>query len=91
MKQGKYIFYAVLAASLYAINSPFSKLLLGKLSPTMLAALLYLGAGIGMLIVGMIQRKTGYAEKEKPLTKKDYRCYYSEKFHRLHLHLPLLL
>jgi len=71
MKQGKYIFYAVLAASLYAINSPFSKLLLGKLSPTMLAALLYLGAGIGMLIVGMIQRKTGYAEKEKPLTKKE--------------------
>ncbi|MBQ4165946.1 MAG: DMT family transporter [Oscillospiraceae bacterium] len=71
MKQGKYIFYAVLAAALYAINSPFSKLLLEKLSPTMLAALLYLGAGIGMLIVGIIQRKIGFADKEKPLTKKE--------------------
>lgn len=71
MKQGKYIFYAILAAALYAINSPFSKLLLEKLSPTMLAALLYLGAGIGMFIVGIIQRKTGFAEKEKPLTKKE--------------------
>lgn len=71
MKQGKYIFYAVLAAALYALNAPFSKLLLGKLSPTMLAALLYLGAGIGMFIVGVIQRKTGFAEKEKPLTKKE--------------------
>lgn len=71
MKQGKYIFYAVLAAALYAINSPFSKLLLERLSPTMLAALLYLGAGIGMLIVGMIQRKTGFAEKERPLTQKE--------------------
>jgi len=37
----------------------------------MLAALLYLGAGIGMLIVGIIQRKTGFADKEKPLTKKE--------------------
>ncbi len=71
MKQGKYIFYAILAASLYAINSPFSKLLLKRLSPTMLAALLYLGAGIGMLIVGVIQRKKGFAEKEKPLTRKE--------------------
>lgn len=71
MKQGKYIFYAILAAALYAVNSPFSKLLLEKLSPTMLAALLYLGAGIGMLIVGVIQRKAGFAEKEKPLTKKE--------------------
>ena len=71
MKQGKYIFYAILAAALYAVNSPFSKLLLEKLSPTMLAALLYLGAGIGMLIVGVIQRRTGFADKEKPLTKKE--------------------
>ena len=63
--------HIILAAALYAINSPFSKLLLEKLSPTMLAALLYLGAGIGMLIVGIIQRKTGFADKEKPLTKKE--------------------
>ena len=37
----------------------------------MLAALLYLGAGVGLLIVGVIQRNTGFADKEKPLTKKE--------------------
>lgn len=45
------IAFAILAASLYAINIPFSKLLLLHIPPTMLAGLLYLGAGIGMGIV----------------------------------------
>ncbi len=71
MKQGKSIFFAILAAALYAINSPFSKLLLERLSPTMMAALLYLGAGIGMFIVGFIQRKSGKTGKEQPLTRKE--------------------
>lgn len=70
MKQGRAIFFAILAAGLYAINSPFSKLLLERLSPTMLAALLYLGAGIGLFVVGIVQRKMG-AKKEQPLTKKE--------------------
>ena len=64
MKQGKAIFFAVLAAALYAINSPLSKLLLERLTPTMLAALLYLGAGIGLSIVGIVQRKTAKVTKE---------------------------
>ena len=40
---------AVLAAGLYALSSPLSKLLLKDVSPKMMAALLYLGAGCGML------------------------------------------
>lgn len=71
MKQTKPILFAVLAAALYALNSPFSKLLLTGLSPTMLAALLYLGAGLGMLAVGFLQKRAGTAGKEKPLTKKE--------------------
>lgn len=69
--QTKAVFFAILAAVLYAVNSPFSKLLLVKIPPTMLAALLYLGAGAGLLFVGMIQRKTGISKKELPLTKKE--------------------
>ena len=42
--------FAILAAALYAANVPFSKLLLGAVKPTMMAALLYLGAGAGMLL-----------------------------------------
>ncbi len=71
MKQKKPILFAVLAAALYALNSPFSKVLLSGLSPTMLAALLYLGAGLGMLAVGFLQKRSGTAGKEKPLTKKE--------------------
>lgn len=71
MKQTKPILFAVLAAALYALNSPFSKVLLTGLSPTMLAALLYLGAGLGMLAVGFLQKRAGTAGKEKPLTKKE--------------------
>ena len=42
------ITFAILAAALYAINVPFSKLMLGSVGPTMMAAFLYLGAGLGM-------------------------------------------
>lgn len=48
------ILFAVLAAVLYAINIPFSKLLLENISPTMLASYLYLGAGLGIMIIGTI-------------------------------------
>ena len=65
------ILWAVLAAALYALNSPVSKLLLDKISPTMMAAFLYLGAGIGLAIVRLVQRGMGKDQKEKSLTRKD--------------------
>ena len=40
---------AILAAALYAISIPTSKLFLDELSPTMTASVLYLGAGVGMM------------------------------------------
>ena len=69
--QKKATFFALLAAVLYALNSPFSKLLLGKIQPTMMAAFLYLGAGLGMLILGALRRFRNKDKKEKPLTKKE--------------------
>ena len=42
------IILALLAAIFYALNIPLSKLLLNGISPTMLAGLLYLGAGLGI-------------------------------------------
>ena len=47
-------FLAILAAALYALSTPFSKLLLGHVSATMLAALLYLGAGAGLLAARIV-------------------------------------
>ena len=69
--QKRATFFALLAAALYAVNSPFSKLLLEKIPATMMAAFLYLGAGAGLFLMGIIQRTAGKKEKEKPLTKKE--------------------
>ena len=44
----KSIFFAILAAALYAISTPVSKLLLENVPPAMVATFLYLGAGLGM-------------------------------------------
>lgn len=64
-------FFALLAAVLYALSSPFSKLLLKELSPTMMAAFLYLGAGIGMTAVGVIRRHKDSNITELNVTKKE--------------------
>ncbi len=51
--------FAILAAALYAINIPLSKLLLVFVQPTMMAAFLYLGAGIGMFFCGKLTKEQG--------------------------------
>ena len=66
--QHKATFFAVLAATLYAINIPIGKLLLGKVEPVMMAALLYLGAGFGLLICKML---SGKKDRESTLTKAE--------------------
>jgi len=63
--------YAVVAAALYAINVPFSKMLLGYVEPTMMAAFLYLGAGLGMFAYSIVSKATGKAVSTEPLTKKE--------------------
>ena len=63
--------YAILAAALYAINVPLSKLLLHHVEPTMMASFLYLGAGLGLFLYGLVERWIGKSEKKEPLTKKE--------------------
>lgn len=65
------IFMAILAAALYALNSPISKLLLSHVPSTIMAALLYLGAGIGLLIVRIISKHCGIKNTEQQLEKED--------------------
>ena len=55
--------FAILAAILYAINVPFSKMLMTKIAPTMQAGFLYLGAGIGISILSLFIRKKEESEK----------------------------
>ncbi len=70
-KQRLATFFAILAAALYAINSPVSKLLLEVIPVTMMAAFLYLGAGAGLLLTGLIWNRTGQFKKELPLSSND--------------------
>lgn len=65
------IIFAMLAASLYALNAPLSKLLLHDTSPAMMAAFLYLGAGCGMLIMGLIRKGIHIQSSEVHLSKID--------------------
>ena len=45
----KAILLAITAAALYALSTPFSKLLMTQIPPSFMAGLLYLGAGLGMI------------------------------------------
>ncbi|MCR5421390.1 MAG: DMT family transporter [Lachnospiraceae bacterium] len=57
MNNRKTIRYAILAALLYAISTPFSKLLMNKIPPVFMAGFLYLGAAIGMSFIVMFLHK----------------------------------
>ena len=48
---------AILAAAFYALNVPFSKILLKNVSPAMLAGFLYLGAGVGIGAIYAFERR----------------------------------
>lgn len=61
--------FAFLAAVFYAINVPISKVLLQYVGPTTMAALLYLGAGIGIGIMSLFNKKD--REKAESLTKAE--------------------
>ncbi len=70
-KHNRAVFHAVLAAALYALSTPFSKILLNEIPPMMMAAFLYLGAGIGMAAVGLIQHSSRKGRSEAKLTRKE--------------------
>lgn len=67
----KGIFLAILAAALYALNSPFSKLLLEYLPPTLMAGFLYLGAGLGMGVIAIIRKSSKEKQSENRLEKAE--------------------
>lgn len=63
--------WAILAAALYAVNIPISKLLMEHVDATMMAGLLYLGAGMGMLLYGFVRKAAGKESRKELLTRKE--------------------
>ena len=70
MNKTKAILYAFLAAVFYAVNVPVSKSLLNHIGTTTMAALLYLGAGLGIAILSLFNRKD--LNRSEKLTKEDF-------------------
>jgi drug/metabolite transporter (DMT)-like permease len=63
---------ALAAAVLFGMSAPFAKLFLGEVEPIILAAFLYLGSGLGLLLFKGAQRLGGTAVlAETPISKED--------------------
>jgi len=50
-----WVIHALLAAALFGASTPFAKLLVGELSPWLLAGLLYLGSGLGLAAIRLLR------------------------------------
>jgi drug/metabolite transporter (DMT)-like permease len=61
--------WAICSALLFGASAPLAKRLLSEVSPIWLAALLYLGAGLGLALVRAIWPLP--AEREAPLRRRD--------------------
>lgn len=63
------VVYALVAAVFYAVNTPLSKLLLTNVTPTFMAAFLYLGAGFGVGAMYLFHWKK--EDRTERLTRKE--------------------
>ncbi len=63
------IWLALLAAALFGASTPLAKALLAGTSPQLLAGLLYLGSGTGLLFVSLLGRGL---EREASLSRADF-------------------
>ena len=64
-------FFGLAAALLFGISPPFAKLLLPESGPLLIAGLLYLGAGLGLLFFEMTGRPFHLGAEEAPVRRAD--------------------
>lgn len=70
-KMGKAVAMAIAAAMLFGLNAPFSKLLLKQVAPELMAALLYIGTGLGMSVLFLATARNEQQIREKNLDWAD--------------------
>jgi len=63
--------YAITAAVLFGASTPFAKLLVSGIEPILLAGLLYLGSGCGLLLWWFIMRGQRHNASEASLMRAD--------------------
>src|SRR5258707_1649971 len=70
--RGRGVTAALLAAALFGASTPFSKLLLGRIDPLLLAGILYLGSGIGLAgWIGLQRLRAKSKNREAQLQRRD--------------------
>ena len=62
---------ALAAAALFGLSTPLAKLLLGDISPLLLAGMLYLGSGFGLTALFFFRRMLFKASGEASLSRSD--------------------
>jgi drug/metabolite transporter (DMT)-like permease len=65
------ILLALASAVLFGASTPFAKLLLGSVTPWLMAGLLYLGAGLGLAVVHVSRGVLRLPAAEAPLRRAD--------------------
>ncbi|MBI1947930.1 MAG: EamA family transporter [Deltaproteobacteria bacterium] len=63
------ILYATAAAALFGLSTPAAKLLVGGVPPVLLASLLYLGSGLGLVTIHLLRRARRVAIAPMPTGK----------------------
>lgn len=63
---------ALCAAALFGASTPFAKLLLGEVSPLVLAAALYLGSGVGLAAWIAVRARLPGREPAAPIARPDW-------------------
>lgn len=74
LRSNRGIFFALLAATLYALCSPFSKKIMDVMPPGLMAACLYLGTGVGMICIRGVM-KAVHSVSEPQLSGRDFRWF----------------
>ena len=64
------VVYALLSAALFGLSTPAAKLLIGAVDPWLLAALFYMGSGLGLAVLRLILSRAG-ARREASLARRD--------------------
>ena len=65
------VFQGLAAAALFGLSTPLAKILVGQISPLLLAGMLYAGSGIGLSIWMLIRRVAGRPSAETSLARTD--------------------
>lgn len=90
-RTGRSVAFALAAAALYALSTPFSKALLAVIAPNMMAALLYLGAGAGMTVLSLADGVRGDAGEARGRSLERTDVPYVAAMVALDVATPLLL